>query len=165
MGRFRTFLVLACSESIFTDITEYTYFSLRETSREFKYENGRKKMSNILYHLFLFFGLFYFCQTHFVTHQRFVANPSAISPFLGRVCYDWLIKKFIFNTCLSAQIPHASKYHERRGCHARARASRARLFFQTRTTVLSLEKVSFFTWKRLFVCFSRVALSTPLKTG
>jgi len=33
------FLVLVGSESIFTEITEYKYFSLLKSSREFKYRN------------------------------------------------------------------------------------------------------------------------------
>jgi len=37
----------------------------------------------MLYHSFLLLDRFRFCETHFTTYQRFVADESAISPFLG----------------------------------------------------------------------------------
>ena len=40
------------------------------------------ELSHILYHSFLLLGLFRFFETHFTTYQ-FVADHSAISPFLG----------------------------------------------------------------------------------
>jgi len=36
-----------------------------------------------LYHWFLLLDRFHFCETRFTTHQRFVSDQSAISPFLG----------------------------------------------------------------------------------
>ena len=42
-------------------------------------------MTKILYHWLLLLDLFRFCEAHFTTYQRFVADQShgAISPFLG----------------------------------------------------------------------------------
>jgi hypothetical protein len=40
------------------------------------------KVTKILYHRFLLLDQFHFCETHFTTYQRFVANKSA--PFLGQ---------------------------------------------------------------------------------
>ena len=40
-------------------------------------------MTKILYDSFLLLDRFRFCETHFTTYQRFVADRSAISPFLG----------------------------------------------------------------------------------
>jgi len=41
------------------------------------------KVTKILYYWFLLLDSFNFRETYFTTHQRFVANKSAISPFLG----------------------------------------------------------------------------------
>ena len=41
------------------------------------------KATKILCYWFLLSDSFNFCETHFTTHQRFVADHSAISPFLG----------------------------------------------------------------------------------
>jgi len=40
-------------------------------------------VTKILYHWILLLDRFRFCETHFTTYQRFVADRSAISPFLG----------------------------------------------------------------------------------
>ena len=40
-------------------------------------------MTEILYHWFLLLDQFHFCATHITTYQRFVADHSAIGPFLG----------------------------------------------------------------------------------
>jgi len=44
------------------------------------------KVTNILYHQILSLDLFRFCETYLTTYQRFVANKSANSPFLGGTC-------------------------------------------------------------------------------
>ena len=44
------------------------------------------KVTKILYHRLLSLDQFRFCETHFTTYPRFVANKSAISPFLGGGC-------------------------------------------------------------------------------
>jgi len=41
------------------------------------------KLTKILYHSFLLLDRFQFCETHFTTYQRLVADQSVISPFLG----------------------------------------------------------------------------------
>ena len=41
------------------------------------------KVTKILYYRFLLLDQFRFGETHFTTHPRFVADGSAISPFLG----------------------------------------------------------------------------------
>jgi len=45
--------------------------------------NFYTKMTKILYYMYLLLGSFYFVETYFTTHPRFVAYKSAISPFLG----------------------------------------------------------------------------------
>ena len=47
------------------------------------YLNLNIKVTKILYHWFLLLDQFRFCETYFTTYQRFVADQSAISPFLG----------------------------------------------------------------------------------
>jgi len=42
----------------------------------------------MLYDWFLLLDQFRFCETHFTTCQRFVADQSAISPFLGGICVN-----------------------------------------------------------------------------
>jgi len=44
------------------------------------------KVKKILYHRLLSLDQFRFCETQFTTYPRFVANKSAISPFLGGGC-------------------------------------------------------------------------------
>jgi len=41
------------------------------------------KVTKLLYQSFLLLDRFRFCETHFTTYLRFVADQSAISPFLG----------------------------------------------------------------------------------
>ena len=74
------FLLLPGSQSSFTEITEHNY---------------SKKLSNILYHLELSIASFRFCETCLLNIKPFVANKSAIFPFLGgklEVQYDLLMK-------------------------------------------------------------------------
>jgi len=47
--------------------------------------NLNMKVTKILYHWFLLLDQFRFCETHFTTYQRFVADQSAISPSLGGI--------------------------------------------------------------------------------
>jgi len=61
-----------------TEITEYIHFCLIETLAGFNI-----KVTKILYHWSLLMDQFRFCETHFTTYQGFVADQSAISPFLG----------------------------------------------------------------------------------
>jgi len=41
------------------------------------------KVTKILYHWFLLLDQIRFCETHFTAYQQFLADQSAISPFLG----------------------------------------------------------------------------------
>ena len=41
------------------------------------------KLTKILYYSLLLLDRFRFCEIYFTTYQRFVADQSAISPFLG----------------------------------------------------------------------------------
>ena len=76
--------VLADSELTFTDVPEHTYFSLLETCSEFKYISEK----NIV-RFALIIGSFHFCETENNRYQRFVANQSVISSFLGEVPQFW----------------------------------------------------------------------------
>ena len=142
-------LVSTGSESIFTDITEYIFFRLRETSRELKYKEKERKWVECCTICFDYWTFSFLSNTFYYT-SAVHGQPECEISILGR-CMSRLLdkKKFIVTTCLSAQIPHASKYHERRGCHD-TRASRARLFFKRERLFLSLEKVFFFIRERLF---------------
>jgi len=45
--------------------------------------NFNIEVTKILYYWFLLLHSFNFCESYFTTHQRFVANKSAISTFVG----------------------------------------------------------------------------------
>jgi len=49
--------------------------------------NFNIKMTKILCYWYLLFDSFRSCETYFATHPQFVANKSAISPFLGGGLY------------------------------------------------------------------------------
>jgi len=56
------------------------------------------KVIKVLYHWFLLLDQFRFCETRFTTNQGFVAEQSAISPFLGGIgvsLKSWKISKRI----------------------------------------------------------------------
>ena len=80
-------------------------------------------MTKILYHWFLLLGQIRFCETHFTTYQRFVADQSAISPFLGVI-----VEKFVQSSTV--------------GCALRARwrrkASQARFSWSKRPASVSV---------------------------
>jgi len=62
-------------------------------------------VTKILYHWILLLDQFRFCETHFTTYQRFVADQSAISPFLGGVSLSSCLSSCLLRcvpSCLSS---------------------------------------------------------------
>ena len=43
------------------------------------------KVTKVRYHWLLLLEQFRFCETHFTTYPRFVADQSAMTPFLGGI--------------------------------------------------------------------------------
>jgi len=59
-----------------------------------------------LYHWLLLMDQIRFCETHFTTYQRFVADHSAISPFLGGSVWQRCIWYASSSLCISTTAIH-----------------------------------------------------------
>ena len=118
----------------------------------------------MLYHWFLLLDRFRFCETHFTIYQRFVADQSALSPFLGGLQKSAIILRSLLIRWIwfTHDMTHSCKYiysQSHLGWHFRkalsklkAQSSKLERLFSPKRGKRGVRALSFELWNSIRKC-------------